>query len=60
MRWTDSMLNLVKEQEIQTVVEFGAGGVLSKLMKRIAPQVKRLEVADPSSLEKTRQESAGA
>ena len=60
VRWTDSMLNLVKEQEIQTVVEFGAGGVLSKLMKRIAPQVKRLEVADPSSLEKTRQESAGA
>jgi [acyl-carrier-protein] S-malonyltransferase len=55
VRWTQSMLAMVQEQQVTHTVEFGAGGVLSKLMKRIHSQTTRLEAADPASLEKTRQ-----
>ena len=46
VRWTDSMVNMVEEQNISTVMEFGQGGVLSKLMKRINKGINRIEVAD--------------
>ena len=50
VRWTDSMQRLVEEQNIERVVEFGPGGVLSKLMKRITKQVGALEVSAPEHL----------
>lgn len=51
VRWTDCMLNSINDQGITTAVEFGAGSVLSKLLKRIKPEVKRQEVFDLKSLE---------
>jgi len=53
VRWTDCMHNIVAEQKVSTTVEFGPGGVLSKLLKRIEPSVKRLDVHNPASLEAT-------
>ena len=55
VRWTESMQNVIRNESITRSVEFGAGGVLTKLLKRIEPSVERFEVADPASLEKTRQ-----
>lgn len=52
VRWTDCILNAVSERGITHAVEFGAGGVLSKLLKRIKPEVARFEVPDLQSLEK--------
>ncbi len=49
VRWTDSMNNMIEEQNIERVIEFGAGGVLSKLMKRINKDIARSEVFDPES-----------
>jgi len=60
--WYKSMDKL-REMSIQTVVEVGAGKVLSGLMKRIArgwdnsPTV--LQVGDPASLEKAQQVLSG-
>ena len=48
------MQNLVEREQITHCVEFGAGSVLTKLMKRICPAPQRLEVSDPASLTKTR------
>lgn len=45
VRWTESMQNLFSEQGCTHAVEFGPGGVLSKLLKRIDKSVSRLEVA---------------
>ena len=50
VRWTDSIQNAVKEGAITDAVEFGAGGVLTKLLKRIDSSVKRHEVANPEGL----------
>lgn len=55
VRWTDSMLNMVREQSITDVVEFGAGGVLSKLMKRIDAAPARHEAGDIASVESLKQ-----
>jgi [acyl-carrier-protein] S-malonyltransferase len=52
--WTTSMQNLIAEQKIKHCVEFGSGGVLSKLLKRIDASVKALEISDPETLEKTK------
>lgn len=54
VRWTESMENLLRQEKIEQVVEFGAGGVLSKLMKRIDKDVARLEIESPESLAKYR------
>ena len=54
VRWTESMQNLVAGQSVTHTVEFGSGGVLSKLMKRIVSGVERLEIADPAAIEKVR------
>src|SRR5690606_38344089 len=50
VRWTQSMTNLVAEQELAAVVEFGPGGVLAKLMKRIDKKIAKEFVFDPGSL----------
>lgn len=52
VRWTESMENLLREEKIDRVVEFGAGGVLSKLMKRINKEVARFEIDSPESIVK--------
>lgn len=49
VRWTDCMLNMLKDQQITDTVEFGAGGVLSKLLKRIDKSINRHEVDSPES-----------
>lgn len=54
VRWTDCMLNAINDQGITTAVEFGAGSVLGKLLKRIHSETKRLEVFDSKSLEDTK------
>lgn len=56
VRWTSQVTNLVSEQSITHAIEFGAGSVLSKLLKRTLPDVKRFEVSDPESAEKVRAE----
>ena len=53
VRWTESMRYLVG-QGIDTVVEIGAGDVLSNLMKRIDRTVKRLPVADSDGINRLR------
>jgi len=47
VRWTESMLNALKDTGVTTTVEYGAGKVLSNLLKRIDNKVTRLEVARP-------------
>ncbi len=54
VRWTEQVENLVKENDITKVLEFGPGGVLSKLVKRINSGLERLEVFDCTSLETTK------
>ncbi len=55
VRWTSEVTNLLEEQGITHAVEFGPGGVLSKLLKRTVPSVKRFEVSDPESAGKVRE-----
>jgi [acyl-carrier-protein] S-malonyltransferase len=55
VRWTQSMLNMTAQEQITHTVEFGAGGVLTKLMKRINSGVVRLEVSNPASLAKAKE-----
>ena len=45
VRWTECVLNAVAEHGVSGSVEFGTGGVLTKLIKRIAPNLERKEVA---------------
>ena len=52
VRWIDCIKNMIEENTITTAIEFGPGGVLSKLLKRINPKIERLEVYDKVSLEK--------
>lgn len=54
VRWTQSMQNLIADQQLDAVVEFGPGGVLTKLMKRIDKQIAKEAVFDRGSLETTR------
>lgn len=49
VRWTASM-ERAAELGATHAVEFGAGGVLTKLLKRIVPAMNRLEVSDPKTL----------
>ena len=54
VRWSESMTNAVQSEDITHAVEFGAGGVLSKLLKRIAPGVARIEIENMAGLEKAK------
>lgn len=53
VRWTDCVQNAVSAYGVTHCVEFGAGGVLTKLLKRINSSIPRFEVSNPESLEKT-------
>lgn len=50
VQWTNSMVNMIEGEGVTNAVEFGAGGVLSKLLKRINKDVKRCEVDSPEAL----------
>lgn len=54
VRWTNEINAIVNENNVTHSVEFGPGGVLSKLLKRTIPEVIRHEVFDPTSDQKTR------
>lgn len=45
VRWTESIQNMITQESIEKTVEFGAGGVLTKLMKRIDKGIAREEVS---------------
>lgn len=44
VRWVECMENAVHDLNITTAVEFGPGAVLTGLLKRIKPEVKRVNV----------------
>ena len=46
VRWTDSVNYLVSEFSINQTIEFGPGGVLTKLCKRINKEIKREQYDD--------------
>jgi [acyl-carrier-protein] S-malonyltransferase len=52
VRWTESMINALKETGATTSIEYGSGKVLSNLMKRIDSKIIRLDIAGPTDLEK--------
>ncbi len=52
VRWEETM-RLIIDEGIDTVIEIGPGKVLSGLMKRINNGIKRLNVEDIKSLERT-------
>lgn len=54
VRWADCVKAVISERQPDVTVEFGPGGVLSKLMKRIDRSVKAQQVFDPASLQKLR------
>ena len=49
VRWTESMINIIKEQSPDACIEFGNGDVLSKLLKRIDKSIARKSVKDVAS-----------
>lgn len=51
VRWTDSVKEMVKDG-VTSMVEFGPGAVLSKLVKRIDATPKRVEIGVFTDLEK--------
>ncbi len=52
VRWTDCIRNMVKNDNINHIIEFGPNGVLSKLAKRIDKTLKRTEIFDKESITK--------
>jgi len=56
--WVDTVKALLAEG-IDTTIELGPGQVVSGLVKRIAPEVRTLNVQDIPSLEKTMAELTG-
>jgi malonyl CoA-acyl carrier protein transacylase len=40
-----------QEENVARAIEFGPGGVLTKLLKRIEPDIERVQVSDKLSLE---------
>ncbi len=46
VRWTDSVNYLVNELSVNQTIEFGPGGVLTKLCKRINKEIKREQYDD--------------
>jgi len=55
VRWTDCVNNMLEETQSGLAIEFGAGSVLSKLMKRINPQPLSRSISDMASLGTLRQ-----
>ena len=59
VRWSELVTNLVAEQQITQAIEFGPGGVLSKLLKRIDSSISATQVYDPATLATTHCGSCG-
>lgn len=53
VRWTQSMDIMVAQQEIETVIEFGPGKVLTGMFKKTSPEVNVYNVYDMASLQST-------
>jgi [acyl-carrier-protein] S-malonyltransferase len=51
VRWVESVRRLVEGEGIGRFVEVGPGSVLAGLIKRIAPGVETLSLAEPERLE---------
>lgn len=54
VNWTSQIKNICEAEGIEATIEFGPGGVLTKLMKRIHAVPARFEVFDLDSLTKVR------
>jgi [acyl-carrier-protein] S-malonyltransferase len=54
VRWTDSIRRMIADDGIHTFVEVGPGKVLSGLVRRIDPGVRRLNVSDCATLAEAR------
>ena len=52
VRWIESMEHAISERSPKTAIEFGAGNVLSGLLKRINNTVPRLECGSLAAVEK--------
>lgn len=50
VRWVECMENVIRETAPQAAIEFGSGNVLSGLLKRIAPALKRLSADSVESV----------
>lgn len=46
VRWIDCVNNMLASTGCQTAIEFGAGGILSGMLKRINPAVNRISVGN--------------
>lgn len=51
VRWSDTMKAFKSQESVSLAIEFGPGGVLTKLLKRIEPEIERVQVSDKLSLE---------
>lgn len=51
VRWTQTMGRMLEQHQIDTVVEFGPGKVLTGLFKKMYPEVKLFNILDIPSLE---------
>lgn len=56
VRWVESMEKAASEEKIDIAVEFGAGAVLSGMLKRIAPSLARSSFGGASDVKKLAQE----
>jgi len=52
VRWVESIHLLVESLAIRRFVEVGPGSVLTGLIKRIAPEVEAISIAEPAALDK--------
>jgi len=59
VRWVESVRCLVEELGVRRFVEVGPGNVLSGLVRRIAPDVEAISLAEPDALSKLNAEGSG-
>ncbi len=50
VRWSESMQNMIRDLAPKAFLEFGPGGVLSNLMKRIDKAQVRIELHNPATI----------
>lgn len=51
VRWTQTMTRMIQQHQIDTVVEFGPGKVLTGMFKKAAPDIKLYNIFDIASLD---------